>query len=180
MSGFEPVTAWSEIVELLCRPRGTRRFQPVEEPAVDFNFIFFTQNLPAAYEKPMVKRYQYGKIWNFLWWSALLPKIKMRWQSPWGSTNIHSPHFFRTFGAFSRRVCPVTDVGWITALGSTHMLPVRPAAPVSLNRPHVVTSIEHTLNSMRWSSSAWPCVREVWPRWVKTAGAPHTFWPCSG
>ena len=51
-------------------------------------------------------------------WSALLLKIKTRWQSLRNPTNIYYPTFWGLWGAFSRQVCPVTDVGellWVAS-----------------------------------------------------------------
>ena len=73
-------------------------------------------------------------------WSALLPKIKTRWQSLRDFTKIHHPHFLRTFGggggALSRHASPVTDGRWNNCSG-------RPRAALSSD-PHAASSTGRT------------------------------------
>ena len=110
------------------------------------------------------------------------PKIKTSYEvaKPSRSWQYPPPHFLRTLGAFSRHVCPVT------AGRNDNFAGQRPQTANSISCARLarstaaVASIERTLNSIRWSSTARPRAREVRSRRATAADAPHTFWPCSG
>ena len=144
------------------------------------DFIFFYAKLwTFAYEKPMVK-----KVWKNMKNQVMVlpssPKSK-RGGQVFGILAISTtPIFWGLWGAFSRHVCTVT------AGRNDNFVGQRPLAANSISCARLarstaaVASTERTLNSMRWSSAARPCAREVGSRRATTADAPHTFWPCSG
>ena len=119
-------------------------------------------------------------IWKIMWWSALLPKIKTRWPSLRDPGNIHHPHFLRTLGGIFHVMCAqLRPVGMTISLGSIRRLPTRSAAPVSLDRPPLSPRL-----SARWTQCDDYLLRDhVRERCGqgerRSAGVPHTFWPCS-